>query len=771
MRPKSILARLGRSASALALLAITAANAAPPALAQAPSRTEAWPWKHYPKPPEAPAGAPNVLLFMTDDVGFGAASTFGGPVPTPTFDALAAQGLRYNAFHVTAMCSPTRASLLTGRNHHAVASGSIADVSLDEAGYTSVIPRSAATIAEVLKENGYDTAFVGKNHNTPNWENSPVGPFDNWPNAWGFDYFYGFNAPFADQFHPALTENRNPVRPPEEPNYILDRDLADHLIHWLRIQHNLRPDHPFFAYFASGSTHAPHMAPREWIDRFKGRFDQGWDRLREETFERQKRLGVVPRDAVLTPRPAGLPAWDSLTPEMKHVYARMMEAAAGQLAYADHEFGRVIESLRQSGELDNTMVIYIQGDNGASDEDFHGSNQELRTIAGFEATDAELAREIDKHGGPEAFGNYPAAWAWATDTPFQWGKRVASHLGGTRDGMVISWPDRIKQVGQVRTQFSHVIDIAPTVYEAARVTPPKVVNGVRQQPIDGVSMVYTFDHPDAPSRHREQYFEMLGNRAYYKDGWMASTIPGNMPWNARGEVDPNSFKWALYDLNTDWSQSRDVSAQYPKKLAELKKDFDRAARKYHVYPLSAQLAQRMGTQFRPSLLGERRSFTYYPGDTRYTGYAFPNVAPGWRITAKVGVGGADANGPVLVQGDHFGGQALLLDQGRPLYVYNPGESSHVVKLEAPEPLTAGPHAVTVEFTPGERAPGAVIDLKVDGRSVARTETSFPVRSRGDAYVGRPGVAPILDGPEQPTIGAACSCSIQYVKVERTAGAR
>ncbi|MFZ1992011.1 MAG: arylsulfatase [Alphaproteobacteria bacterium] len=767
MRPKSALARLSRSASTLALLAIASVNI--PLSACAQDAAQAQHWKFYPEAPRAPAGAPNVLLVMTDDVGFGAASTFGGPVPTPVFDALAAAGLRYNAFHTTAMCSPTRAALLTGRNHHAVASGSIADVSIDEEGYTSAIPKSAATIARVLHDNGYDTSFYGKNHNTPVWENTPVGPFNNWPNAWGFDYFYGFNAPFADQFNPDLIENRNTLRPPKEADYILDRDLADHLIHWLQIQHNLRPDHPFFAYFASGSTHAPHMAPREWIDKFKGKFDQGWDKLREETFARQKKLGVIPADALLTPRPAELPAWDSLTPEMKHVYARMMEVAGGQLAYVDNQIGRVIDDLRQSNELDNTMVIYIQGDNGASEEDYKGSNQELRVIAGFEATDAQLAREIDKHGGPNAFGNYPAAWAWATNAPFQWGKRVASHLGGLRDGMVISWPDRIKQIGQVRTQFSHVIDIAPTIYEAAHITASKVVDGVDQLPLDGISMVYTFDHADAPPRHREQYFEMLGNRSYYKDGWMASTIPGRMPWGA-GNADPNKFTWALYDLNTDWSQSKDVSGEYPKKLAELKADFDKAARKFHVYPLNADLGPRMAAQYRPSLIAGRTSFTYYPGDTRYNNYSFPSASVGWTITASVGVDTAKISGPVLVQGDHFGGQALVLDAGHPTYIYNPGDMERVVRLRAPAALKPGEHSIAVAFKPAG-GPGTAIDLIVDDQSAAETKVSFPVLGRGAAYIGRAGIAPLTDDAANSPIPAACDCKINFVRIEKSSATR
>jgi arylsulfatase A-like enzyme len=761
MRPWT--SRLRRSASALALLAAATLSLAPPASAQGAAQ----PWKFYPRPPEVPAVAPNVLLIMTDDVGFGASSTFGGPTPTPTFDALAADGLRYNAFHVTAMCSPSRASLLTGRNHHAVASGSIADVSLDEEGYTSVIPKSAATIARVLHDHGYDTAMLGKNHNTPVWENGPTGPFDNWPNAWGFDDFYGFNAPYADQFHPDLIHNRDPVRPADsEPGYVLDRDLADHLIHWLQVQHTLRPDHPFFAYWAPGATHSPHMAPPDWIERFKGRYDQGWDKLREETFARQKKLGIIPADAVLTPRPDSLPAWDSLSPQMKATYARMMEVASAQLAYCDYQIGRAIEALRQSGELDNTMVIYIQGDNGASEEDLRGSNLQLLGIAGIQTGDDELVRDVGKHGGPQSFGNYPAGWAWATNTPLQWGKRVASHLGGVRDGMVISWPRRIRQVGQVRGQFSHLIDLAPTIYEAAGITPPKSVDGVVQQPLDGVSMVYSFDHPEAPSRHREQYFEMLGNRAYYKDGWMASTLPGNPPWDASGKADPNTFKWALYDLNTDWSQSKDVSAQYPNKLAELQRDFDKAARRNHVYPLSANLAARMSAQYRPSVLGGRTSFTFYPGDTRYTGTSFPATGPGWTISASVGVDGGRAQGPVLVQGDHFGGQALLLDQGRATYIYNPGDFAHVVKVQAPAALDAGQHVIAVAFRQGAGASGFLIDLTVDGASVAQANVATPVRGRGAVYIGRPGIAPFMDGPEAPVMPATCGCEIRSVTVER-----
>ncbi len=775
MRSASILAKLKRSASALALIGALTCSAAPTLAQNAPAPSEPH-WKYYPQEPEAPAGAPNVLLIMTDDVGFAASSTFGGPVPTPTFDQLAKEGLRYNEFHTTAMCSPTRAALLTGRNHHAVGNGGIADVSMDEPGYTSGFPKSAATIAKVLKLNGYDTSMYGKNHNTPTWQNSVVGPFDNWPNAWGFDYFYGFNAPFADQFHPDLVENRNYVRPPDEKDYILDKDLTDHLIHWLQIQHNLHPDHPFFAYFASGSTHTPHMALQSWIDKFKGKFDEGWDKMREASFARQKKLGVIPANAVLTPRPKGLPAWDSLSPELQHAYARTMEVAAAQLAFFDHEMGRVIADLKQSGELDNTMIIYIQGDNGASMEDMHGSNNEL----GGPETDAQIIKYIGEHGGPNSFAAYPAGWAWATNAPFQWGKRVASHLGGLRDGMVISWADGIKQVGQIRSQFSHVIDIAPTIYEAAHITPPKEVDGVKQQPIDGTSMVYTFDHPDAPTRHREQYFEMLGNRAYYKDGWMASTIPGIPPWTSSSTIDPNTFKWALYDLNTDYSQSKDVSAEHPKMLADLEKDFDKAAKKYHVYPLHANLGGMMGPQYRPSLLGNRESYTYYPGDTRYTGVSFPSLFPGREMIAKVHVDSGKADGPIVVQGDLLGGAALVLDEGKPTYINNPSGHQPVLRLQASKALTPGDHEIVLKVTPGpapkpESGPpsalplgprrGAKIQILVDGKEVAQTVASPYRPARGSAYIGERGIGPLVY--DAPRLAPKCDCTIGSVTIKTT----
>jgi len=719
-------------------------------------------WKSYPKQAAAPKGAPNVLLILSDDVGFGAASTFGGPVPTPAFDALAAAGLKYNQFYTTAMCSPTRASLLTGRNHHAVASGSIADIAVDEEGYTSVIPKSAATIARILKANGYDTALVGKNHNTPTWENSPMGPFDHWPIGMGFDYFYGFNGPYTDQFFPDLLENINHVRRPSGPDYILDRDLADHLINWLRMQRTLRPNNPFFAYFASASTHAPHQAPREWIDRFKGQFDHGWDKLRQEIYERQKKMGIIPADAGHNPRHDGLKSWDSLSPRLKRAYARTMEAFAGMLAYMDHQIGRVLEQLRKTGQLDNTLVIYIQGDNGASMENISGSIPEARIEA---MSDKEFEQLVDDQGGPYVFGHYPAAWAWATNAPFPWGKRVASHLGGLRDGMVISWPAGIRSTGEVRNQFAHVIDIAPTIYEAAGIKPPQAIDGVSQQPIDGISLLYTFDDANAPERHTEQYFEMLGNRSYYKDGWMASTTPGRPPWiQEPGGPDPMMFAWELYNLKTDYSQTNDLSTDNPEKLAELRAAFDIAAERYHVYPLNGDIIGRMSPRYRPNLFGGRTRFTYYPGDTRYNGTAFPSMGPGWSLIAEVRVGGSPANGPILVQGDNMSGQALLLQDGKPIFVSKPqGERGRAVILRSLARLSEGDRKITVRLSAGT-GPAIALELLVDDKPVASAEAAFYRPGRGGIYVGRRGLTPfVIDGTE---MAERCSCEVLSVTIER-----
>lgn len=536
----------------------------------------------FPKGIEAPAGAPNVLLILTDDVGFGASSTFGGPIQTPNFQRLADSGLSYNMFHTTALCSPTRAALITGRNHHSVASGVITEFATGYPGYNSLVPKSAGSVGTVLKENGYNTSWFGKMHNVPDWMSSQAGPFDLWPTGLGFEHFYGFIGGDSDQWHPALYENTKPIEPYlGKPEYILDVDLADKAIDWMRMQHALAPAKPWFLYYATGTAHAPHHAPKDWIAKYKGQFDQGWDKVREETLARQIRLGVVPANTQLTKRPEQIPAWDSLSPDQKRLYARMMEVYAGALAHADYNIGRLLDAVEQSGQMDNTLVIFVMGDNGASAEGtLQGTTNEVATAAnGVTESLPFLLSMIDELGGPLTYNHYPVGWAHAMDAPMQWTKQVASHFGGTRNGMVISWPAHISDKGGRRSQFCHVIDIVPTIYEAANITPPTMLDGVQQKPVEGVSFVYTFDNANAPTRHATQYFELVGNRAIYKDSWIASTTPLRLPWVTSGfEPNPDDFKWELYNVGEDFSQANDLAARFPDKLKELQAAFDVEAR-------------------------------------------------------------------------------------------------------------------------------------------------------------------------------------------------
>ena len=547
----------------------------------------------YPEPVKAPAGAPNILLVLTDDVGFAASSTFGGPVPTPALDRLAANGLRYTRFHTTAMCTPTRASLLTGRNHHAVASGIVTDTASGYPGYNGAIPDSAATVADVLRHNGYNTAFFGKHHNTPQGEDDPnTGPFKHWPTGLGFEYFYGFIGGDTNQWRPHLYRGTTPVAMPKM-DTTLDHYLAQDLIQWVHGQKAAAPDKPFLAYLAPGSAHAPHQVPPEWIARFKGQFDQGWDKLREESLTRQKAAGIVPKNTVLTPRPQGIPAWASLSPDERRYSAHMMEVYAGMLAYQDNQFGTVLDELQRMGQLDNTLVIFIEGDNGGSPEgEVHGTMNELGTLAnGMKEDQAWMLDQMPKMGGPDSYAVYPVGWAWATNTPFQWTKQVGSHLGGTRNGMVLSWPARIKSKGEIRTQFAHVNDVMPTILEAVGVPAPDMVDGVKQQPMDGVSLSYSFANPRAPEQHRTQYFEMMGNRGVYHDGWWANTTPKRMPWGAGAYTagDPADYQWELYDLTKDPAQSHNLAASNPKKLAEMQAIFDQEATRNKVYPLDDRM--------------------------------------------------------------------------------------------------------------------------------------------------------------------------------------
>jgi arylsulfatase len=693
----------------------------------------------FPKGIEAPKGAPNVLLIMTDDVGFGASSTFGGPIPTPTYDKLANSGLRYNMFHTTALCSPSRAALITGRNHHTCASGVITEFGTGFPGYNTVMPKSCGPVAEILKQNGWNTSWYGKNHNVPDWQSSQAGPFDLWPTGLGFEYFYGFIGGDTDQWHPALFDGTKPIEAPNNPNYHLDADLADHAVAWIRQQKALAPDKPFFVYYSPGLCHAPHHAPKEWIAKFKGQFDQGWDKVREETLARQIKLGVVPAGTTLTERPKEIPAWDSLTADQKKLYAHMMEVYAGCLAYCDSNIGRVIKAVEDTGQLDNTLIIYIMGDNGASGEGtLQGLSDEVGVAAnGVEESIPYLLSIMDTLGGPQNYNHYPVGWAHAMDSPFQWTKQVASHFGGTRNGLVISWPKRIKQTGQVRSQFCHIIDIVPTILEAAEVKEPTMLNGVQQTPIEGTSLVYTFDDANAPTRHKTQYFEMLCNRGIYHDGWIASTSPMRLPWakaapGAAG-ADPDDFKWELYHVTEDFSQANNLATQNPDKLKELQEIFDQEAKKYHVYPLDATFAERADVSIRPSLTRGRTTFTYFPGTIRVPEGAAPDTKNrSFTITAEVEIPDNAAEGVLITQGGRFGGWGLLLLDGKPEFDYAfSNQPQHKYRVSSKEKLAAGKHTLKLDFQydGSGYGKGGTGTLYVDGQQAAQAkiDRTIPVR--------------------------------------------
>ena len=691
----------------------------------------------FPKEITAPPGAPNVLLIMTDDVGFGAASTFGGPIPTPTLDRLAANGLRYNQFHTTALCSPTRAALLTGRNHHSAATGVVMELATGYPGYNSIMPASTGTIGEILRQSGYCTSWYGKNHNTPSWQSSPAGPFDLWPNRLGFDYFYGFMGGETDQWHPALYENANAIEPPHDAkNYHFDADLADHAINWIRTQHALQPEKPFFAYYVPGATHAPHHAPKDWIAKFKGQFDQGWDTGREEILQRQKKLGVVPANTKLTPRPKGIPAWDSLSAEEKKVYARMMEVYAGFLAYTDYNIGRVIDAVEQTGELDNTLIFYIQGDNGASAEGtLRGTVNEVGAMTnGFQEDIGYLLSVIDELGGPTTYNHFPVGWAHAMNTPFQWAKQVASHFGGVRNGLVISWPKRIKDKGGLRTQFHHVIDVAPTILEAAGIQEPAMLNGVAQKPIEGVGLAYSFDDAKAPGHRTTQYFEMGGNRAIYHDGWVAATTPKREPWVTLVEAapDPDSFDWELYNLAEDFSEANNLAASNPKKLRELQDLFWAEAARYNVLPIDTSAYERAVLP-RPSLTRGRNTFTYYPGMIRFPEGTVPDVKnKSYTVTAEVEVPRVGVEGVLVTQGGRFGGWGLLVLDGKPVFVHAlSNQAQHKLRIASNEKLAPGKHTIRFEFKydGGGIGRGGAGTITVDGKQVAqgRFERTIPIR--------------------------------------------
>jgi arylsulfatase len=680
--------------------------------------------KDFPAEAKAPEGAPNVLLILTDDVGFGASSTFGGPIQTPAFDRLAAMGIRYNNFHTTALCSPTRAALLTGRNHHSVATGGIMEVGTGFPGYNTLIPQSKRGMGDILKLNGYNTSWYGKNHNVPDWHTGQSGPFDLWPVGLGFEYFYGFIGGDTSQWSPAIVENTRPVEPPHDaPDYNFDRDLADKAIGWIRMQKAVAPNKPFFAYYATGTAHAPHHAPKDWIARYKGKFDHGWDRQRELTFAKQKEMGIIPADTRLTERSPGIDAWDSLKPEEKQVFARMMEVYAAALSHADHQVGRVVNAVEELGQLDNTLVIYIQGDNGASAE---GSRQGLlNEMTFFNAIPEdfnEVLRRVDELGGPMTFNHYPIGWAHAMDTPFQWTKQVASHFGGTRNGLVMAWPTGIKARGEIRQQFHHVIDVLPTVLEATGLPAPQRVYGVEQEPIEGVSMAYTWDDAGAASRHTTQYFEMLGNRAVYQDGWVAATTPSTPPWVGVAElVDPiDGYEWELYNVAEDFSQATNLAASNPEKLRELQRAFYIEAVRYNVLPIDNSKIERLDVSNRPSNIRGLKQFTYYDGMLRIPEGSAPDLKnKPFGISAVVVVPEGGAEGVLMTQGGRFAGIGLYVKDGRPVFHYNNcGVQRYVVAGK--DKLAPGRHVITLDFNydGGGIGKGGTATLTVDAKVVA-----------------------------------------------------
>ncbi|HET6266230.1 MAG TPA: arylsulfatase [Acidobacteriota bacterium] len=683
----------------------------------------------FPQPVQAPKGAPNVLLILIDDVGFGQFSTFGGGVPSPTMDKLAAEGLRYNRFHTTALCSPTRAALITGRNHHSTSFGVISEAATGYDGYVCVLPKETGTIGEVLRQNGYMTAWIGKNHNTPTWESSAAGPFDRWANGLGFDYFYGFNSGDMDHWHPTLFENRNLMPASTDPNYYLTTDLADHAIGWVRQVKSIAPDRPFFLYVAPGATHSPHQVPKEWIDKFKGKFDMGWDQYREQTLERQKKLGVVPPDTKLTVRNEGLPAWDSLNADQKRLYAHMMEVFAAYGAACDYEMGRVVDAVKQLPDANNSIIIYLAGDNGSSAEGgIEGSVNENLFFNGFVEKWQDNLKVIDELGGPKHFNHFPAAWAHAMDTPFQWTKQVASHFGGTRNPMIISWPAKIKDRGGLRSQFTHVIDIVPTLYEVIGITPPLELNGIQQRPIEGISFADTFWDAKAKERHRTQYFEMGANRGIYHDGWMASAL-SFVPWApARAEFDLDKQKWELYNIDQDFSQANDLAASNPQKLRELQDLWWAEASKYHVLPMDWRVTERFNSELagRPSLAGkDRKVFTYYPGQVGLPKDAAPRILNrSWSITADLDIPESGAEGMITTNGGTVGGYGLYVLNGKPTFVYN------YLSLERPtlvgrDPLPKGKVKLVVDFAylgkPGEFGKGATVTMSVNGTKVGEEQ--------------------------------------------------
>ena len=723
--------------------------------------------------PQAPKGAPNVLLIMLDDVGFGSFGNFGGPVDTPGLNKIAKNGLRYNQFHTTALCSPTRAALLTGRNHHTVHMGGITEIANSFPGYDSAIPPESATIAQVLRMSGYSTACFGKWHLTPSWEQSPAGPFDRWPTGMGFDRFYGIMGAESSQYEPPVYDQTTPIAPHiGKPDYHLTEDLADQTISWMQRQKASSPDKPFFCYFSTPAVHAPHHVPREWIEKYKGKFDSGWDSLRNEIYERQLKLGVIPQGTALTKRPEQIPAWDDYPERYRPVAQRLMETFAGFLAHTDAQIARVINALDDLNIAENTLVVYITGDNGASAEGtIHGAWSAPSFQNGVPEDPEWLLDHIDDFGTARCENHFNVGWAWALDSPFQWMKQVASHFGGTRNAIAISWPKKIKAAGELRTQFHHVIDIAPTIYEAAGIQAPEFVNGIKQMPIHGTSMTYSFASASSPSTHKTQYFEILGNRAMYHEGWIASCFHGRLPWiRLQGfEFDGPQEVWELYNVAEDFSQAVDLAKSEPKKLKELQELFERHAKEFGIYPLRDPGSPRNGDFAVPHSLDGFNKIKYTSAHTRMPESSVINLKNcSYRINAEIKITNKSDSGVIACQGGNMAGWSLYLDEHtKPVFHYNLFGHEHF-SFKSDTPLKSGHQSIEVLFAyDGGFGAGGTVSLSVNGSEVSRGQITKTVplvfSMSGETFdVGVDTGSPV--GPYRHNF--ECTAQIESVTLER-----
>jgi arylsulfatase A-like enzyme len=724
------------------------------------------------RPVEPPAGAPNVLVVLLDDTGFGASSAFGGPIATPAAERLAANGLTYTRFHTTALCSPTRAALLTGRNHHSVGMGNITETATSAPGYNSIIPNTKAPVAKVLRDNGYSTAQFGKCHEIPVWQTSPMGPFQQWPTMMGFERFYGFIGGETNQWFPEVYDNMTRVEVPSDPSYHFTDDMAGKAMDWIKTQKAIYPEKPFFMYWAPGANHAPHHVPQEWIDTYKGQFDDGWDALRERTFERQKALGVIPADADLTARPAEIPAWEEMPEELKPILRRQMETYAGFAAHTDHNVGKLVDQLEQAEILDDTLIIYIIGDNGASAEGtLNGTFNEMINFNGAAEleTPEYLLDNLEKWGGRDSYPHYAVGWAHAMNTPYQWTKQVASHWGGTRNGTIVHWPKGISAKGEIRHQFHHVIDVAPTILEAAGIPHPASVDGVVQEPIEGVSMLYSFNDAAAEEQRTVQYFEMFGNRGIYDHGWTAVTRH-RTPWLLTAKAGPlDEDVWELYDTNTDWTQAHDLAAEMPDRLEELKRFWMIEATRYNVLPLDDRVTEKLDPVLagRPTLIkGDRQ--VLFPGMAMGENNLIDLKNKSYAVTANLSFPASGADGVIVAQGANFGGWAIYVHEGTLKYIYNfLGLEMYEVTTTAD--LPEGEHQVRLEFTydGGGLGKGGTATLYLDGDEIGqgRVEHTHASIFSADstALVGNKFGAPI--GPDLKIEGNRFTGTIRGVQLD------